>query len=510
MDYLQPNSIDFTLLAFKLMSNSLSNIDYDYYTLVDTTLMKYVGRVGDVVSLSTMSSTRRLLKAQLNILIVGGGIAGLAAAIALRKCGHQVQIFERSSFSNEIGAAVTISPNGTRVLREFGFDFKKVGGVAIKSQQTYDASTFEKIVERNWGEMERICGAPYEAMHRQDLHNELLRLALDNSNYDHETAFQLHRGVTIVRVDAENATIELDDGRIFSGDLLIGADGIHSKVRAAATGSASLPIDSEWQIYRFLLPRGEITQDPEMRNMKGENSRKVFEVLDPAVMYQARLIWYECRNGEVQNFAAFCRGMANQTKVEGIVDLSLQIHHIATNYSPDYGYPADKQKVIDLFKAFNPTLLHVIEKADKITHWRVYERIPLPTFVYYNRTILVGDAGHPMTPFTGQGATQALEDAGALLVLLSNIKSKAEVPRRLEMFNKIRVARASRIQVDASTPLNKGVNPLLALKQELYEKDELPEALRAADKSNERRIWDYKYNVFEKCEKILRVRESKL
>lgn len=189
---------------------------------------------------------------------------------------------------------MTISPNGTRVLKALDFDFVKVGGVHMQYLRVYDASTFTPLAVNDFGDARTLFGAPHEAMHRQDLHGELERLALLNDVHP-EVPAKLHMGVRIVRIDTESAEIEVDDGRIFSGDLLIGADGIHSAVRAAAIGKEREPIDTEWQIYRFLLAREKVMDDPVMRNMKVENSRLVYNNPDPKRNGRGRFVWYECR-----------------------------------------------------------------------------------------------------------------------------------------------------------------------------------------------------------------------
>ncbi|TVY82872.1 FAD-dependent monooxygenase OpS4, partial [Lachnellula suecica] len=338
---------------------------------------------------------------QLHVLIVGGGIAGLAAARALKKCGHRVEVFERSHFANEVGAAVSISPNGTKVLRELDFDFAKGGGVNQRYIHTYDAITFAKISEYDYGDLEETCGATIEAMHRRDLHAALWDLALQNDGPSDAPAVKLHTGVKITKIDVESAKIELEDGSVFEGDLLIGADGLRS------------------QIFRFLLPTEAIVNDPETSGMRLHNIRVMYDIEDQTTGPKLRCVWYECRNGEVQNLAGLYRGDRYETKEE------------------DFGHPAPKDKFLEIFSSFNPKLRHIFEKADEIIYWRIYERLPLPTFIY-SKTLLIGDAGHPMTPFTAQGATQALEDAGALLGLFKNISSKEQLSQRLEMYERVR------------------------------------------------------------------------
>lgn len=150
------------------------------------------------------------------------------------------------------------------------------------------------MFDHDYGDVESLCGAPWEAMHRRDLHGALYDLALLEDD-DSQVAVKLHARAMISRVDTESATVELENGRKFTGDLLIGADGLRSVVRSSALGEKYPPIDTEWQIYRFILPREVIMNDPLTREMKMENTRIMYEIPDDTGQSKVRVVWYECR-----------------------------------------------------------------------------------------------------------------------------------------------------------------------------------------------------------------------
>lgn len=196
----------------------------------------------------------------------------------------------------------------------------------VKSPSTYFGDTLEERknafpASALWNiDVEDITGYPNRSFHRVDLHNELKKLALRD---DGEGAVEVHLGVRIVRVETENAEVKLDDGRSWKGDLLIGADGIHSCVRKAAleySGETEDIEDLGWDISRWLLERKDVEEDDELREVyvKG-NDRSVW--ITPHEDQSKRLVWYTCRksvdtsfpfisdtdlsrSGEVQNMVA--------------------------------------------------------------------------------------------------------------------------------------------------------------------------------------------------------------
>lgn len=215
-------------------------------------------------------------------------------------------------------------------------------------------------------------------------------------------------GVQIVRVDVENAEIETDDGIVWKGDILIGADGLHCCVRKATLSTndemeeEEVSEDDGWDIFRWLLDTKIIEEDSELKALFRQG-RQTF--VYPHQGKTFRLVWYSYRDGELQNLAAFCLAKLGESDRE------------------DYDASADKDNLLKRFSAYHPTLLKLMKAADAIKSWRLRNRTPLSTYVY-GKTLLIGDAAHPMLPFNAQGGNQTLQDCGALFALFSSLPEK--------------------------------------------------------------------------------------
>lgn len=205
-----------------------------------------------------MSSTAVVLQ----IIVVGAGIGGLSTAIALRKAGHVVKVLERSSMMREVGSALTLSSNVTRVFRSWGFDLEKAQMAPLSGHQIVraDVNPIEKITELNWEAVEQIFGAPFVSSHRVDLHGALKVIATNKAGP--EIPVEVITDAMVVSFDAYAGSVTLQNGSTLSADLIVAADGIHSQAHKHVLGFKEPSLPSNTTVIRFLIPSEIVRGDP--------------------------------------------------------------------------------------------------------------------------------------------------------------------------------------------------------------------------------------------------------
>ncbi|KAH7133854.1 FAD binding domain-containing protein, partial [Dactylonectria macrodidyma] len=344
----------------------------------------------------------------LDIGIVGAGIAGLTTAAALARLGHRVSIYERSRFSNEVGAAVNIGPNAAPVLNALGFNFKRARLLEVREGKQFNAQTLEETYRGAYDDFESRFDAFWYFSHRVDLHNELRKLALEPSQFFQGAT--LHLSSPVASVDCESGVLTFEDGTRVDKDVIIGADGVHSVVARCVLG-ADVPAGVVNECaYRFLIPTAKLLNNPTTRPLFQED-KATFHI---AATPEMRLVWYPCRGGEVQNFVGLHPAKSGRDTEE------------------DWHAGGKVDDLLDTFSNFHPTLVEICRNAEDLKLWKLMYRAPIRQWAR-GKVIIIGDAAHPMLPHQGQGANQAIEDAGALGVLLSDLKSLQDIPRRLEL-----------------------------------------------------------------------------
>jgi salicylate hydroxylase len=348
-------------------------------------------------------------------LIVGGGIGGLAAALACSRAGWQVRLFERASEFSEVGAGIQMGPNVVKVLQGWGLNdaLAKVAAFPERLQVRNAVSGDELGVLRLGALAAQRYGAPYATIHRADLHQLLLE------------ALQQRGGVTLsmqTTVDSyadssDVIKLRTHDGVEFEGDALIGADGLWSRIREQLLNDEP-PRVTGHLAYRAMLPQSGLPQHL--------RSQQITAWLGPKL----HVVQYPVRRGEWLNVVAI---------VQGRVPGDLQ------NW--DHGANA-----ADLRAALAGTCVPLQALIEAVPQWRLWplcDRAPMRSAMEQaqGRVALLGDAAHPMRPYLAQGAGMAIEDAdrlGQLLVHASELEHN--VPALLQRYASDRWQRNARVQ----------------------------------------------------------------
>ncbi|MEW2412433.1 FAD-dependent oxidoreductase [Streptomyces sp. NPDC046866] len=343
------------------------------------------------------------------LIIVGGGIGGLATALATARQGHEVLVLERAPEFAEIGAGIQLAPNGLHALDRLGLG-EAVRSTAVQMDELrfMDGVTGEHVVSLDLTEHYRErFGNPYAVVHRAELHTELLEAcrAVDT--------IELRSAATAVgyEQDAAGATVLLEDGERITGDALIGADGIHSAIRAQLVGDGA-PRNSGITVYRALIPMDRVPE--ELRHLTS-----VTWWTGPGCHF----VHYPIAGGKYLNLAA----SSDNKPTEAIA-----------------GVPATEGDIRREFASLGEDAQRLLALGEGWKSWVLVDRDPVDTWTD-GRVALLGDAAHPMLHYVAQGACQGLEDALVLGDLLDC--GSDELPQRFEKFSAERRERTGRIQL---------------------------------------------------------------
>ena len=308
------------------------------------------------------------------IVIIGGGIGGLAAALSLLKHGRDVEVYEQAPELKEVGAGIQISSNGTRVLYALGLED------ALKRVQVLPS----RRVIRHWSTGEtwnwfdlgattaQRYGTPHVMLHRGDLHS-LLADAVRALKPD---TVKLGRRCAAISTDDDHAEVRFEDGESMYAAYVIGADGIHSKVRAGLFGS-DRPEFTGCVAWRGLVPMDKLP--PQLQTMLGTNW------LGP----HGHVLHYPVRRGEIMNFISFVE--RDDWQIESWVT------------------QGTRDELANDFRGWHPDVHEIISRIETPYKWALMVRGPMSRWSQ-GRVTLLGDACHPTLPFLGQGGVMAIED----------------------------------------------------------------------------------------------------
>lgn len=365
----------------------------------------------------------------MHIIIVGGGIAGLTAALSLRRAGHTILLLERSHLLNEVGAAINVPPNAARPLFAWGVDPVSSAWVRATGISVGVGATREIFDTTDLSWLEGVFGSSLWFAHRVDLHGSLRGLV---EREREKGGVDIRLGETVVGYDEVEGTVRLAAGEVLKGDLVVAADGVHSQAVEKVLGRVNRPEPQEVYngCYRFLIPARELEADEETRwwNVDGEWDGRMRIFVNGKT--GNRFVSYPCRGMEIWN----CVAMFHDEELKG-----------ATH--EDWHAPVDKSHLLNSFPEFHPSLRAVLNKASEVKRWPLLYRGPIPSW-NKGKLLVIGDAAHPMLPHQGQGGAQGIEDGIALGIALSGASPSMEsIAPRLTIFEKARRNRASAVQI---------------------------------------------------------------
>ena len=342
----------------------------------------------------------------MKITVVGGGIGGLTAALALRQAGFEVEVYEQAPELTQIGGGINMGPNAVRILRRLGLtaglDCEGVRPLFTHQRRWQDGRTLQRAPLNPL--CEELFGAPHITIHRADL------LAIIASGFPAE---HIHLGHRLIGLENKSDFVEawFDNGIRITTDILVGADGINSAVRGALFGE-ELPVFAGCVAYRGLVPAERIAD----LGLETGNQSWV----GPG----AHLVHYPVSRGRLLNFVGWTE-------------------HDEWNRE-DWTDRAMTTRALAAFEGWHPQVRQIISAADTCFIWALFDRDPLPQWSI-GRATLLGDACHPMYPFMGQGAAQAIEDGAALAACLL-AAGNADPAAALKDYERLRLPRVTRLQ----------------------------------------------------------------
>ncbi|MCZ8257277.1 MAG: 3-hydroxybenzoate 6-monooxygenase, partial [Polaromonas sp.] len=344
------------------------------------------------------------------LIISGGGIGGLAAAMVLAQDGHPVTLLEQAANFGEIGAGIQLGPNIFRMFDYLGLT-EAINRVAFfpPGLGMNDVRTGEKVVRVPLGDVARATyGFPYGVIYRADLHQVFLDACRAQPNVTLRTSAK----VESFKQTADGVTVQLEGGEVVEGRALVGADGMWSRIREAVVGDGK-PRVSGHIAYRAVLKREDVPAhlwSDDVLLWGGEKTH---------------LVHYPLRRGELFNLVA--------------------VFH-SNKYDEGWNTFGDTAELNERFADACPQVKELLGKIETWKMWVLCDREPVKNWTD-KRVTLLGDAAHPMLQYLAQGAGQAIEDAVVLREALRH--TRGDVEKAFQKYQEKRYLRTGRVQLTA-------------------------------------------------------------
>ncbi|MGO4304990.1 3-hydroxybenzoate 6-monooxygenase [Cupriavidus sp. RAF12] len=339
------------------------------------------------------------------VLIVGGGIGGLAAALALARKGVRVELLEQAEKIGEIGAGIQLAANAFAALDALGVGEAARGRAVftdyLNLRDAIDASDIARV-DVGAAYRERF-GNPYAVIHRADIHLSILEAVQDHPLITFRTATQVHA----LHQDDNGVTVIDQRGERHTADAVIGCDGVKSAIRHALIGDE--PRVTGHVVYRAVVDVGNMPED--------------LQVNAPVVWAgpHCHLVHYPLRGGQQYNLVVTFHSREQETW--GVRDGS-------------------KEEVLSYFEGIHPLPHQMLDRPTSWKRWATADRDPVERWSFGRATIL-GDAAHPMTQYVAQGACQALEDAVTLGAAVE--ATDGDFVEAFRLYEQARIPRTARV-----------------------------------------------------------------
>ncbi|KAG6010526.1 hypothetical protein E4U21_005877 [Claviceps maximensis] len=361
----------------------------------------------------------------LNVGVIGGGIGGMSVAIALRRAGHTVTIYEQSDFAGEVGASVSCAANGTRWLHEWKVDVAKGDPVVLKKLINRDWRTGEPVSVYDLEDYEARWGFAYNMFHRQYMHAMLKDCALSEKGEGRPASLVVNHKCK--NINAHSGELVFENGATVLHDLIIGADGVGSTVRR------TIGIDPQKRPSEQSCLHANVTTEEAVRRGLVDYSRhSAIEYWGGQEGKWDKIVLSPCNDGRLLSYYCF---------------FSREQGDYANHTWGAADFPTEE--LLRPYPELDRQVFRHLGIGKEIRPWRLWIHEPYP-YLAQGVVCLLGDAGHPMMPHQSQGACMAIEDAAALGILFDESHFKGDIREALGVYEKVRLPRVTRVQSAAA------------------------------------------------------------